>query len=101
MNIGTVIYSHGKIEGTLDAVWYHDELGNGYGFAEGGCGKSFEGEFNISYYNNNGNLLAERKLIIKKEGGHYNLSWLNDGKITAAGRGIELDGKLAAGWINI
>ncbi|VVS91447.1 hypothetical protein [Desulfoluna spongiiphila] len=96
--VGIVHYTKNDEPGTLVAEWCHSEYGNGTGVATGGPAKGFEGHYRIIYYDDQGNLQAERELDIKKSGAQYQVSWLNNGDVSAIGIGIETSVGLSVGY---
>ena len=100
-NIGFVLYEKGEKPGTLTAKWCHSEDGSGTGIATGGPATGFEGRYKIQYYDEKQNLQAQRDLDIQKMKGHYHISWINMGKITCNGIGMETAEGLAVGYRNI
>ncbi len=100
-NIGYVLYKKSKEPGTLNANWCHSEYGTGTGFATGGPVDGFEGLYQIQYFDEKGNLLAERELDIRKDGNCFNVSWLNNGELTAYGIGLENSEGLSVGYRDI
>lgn len=100
-NIGYVLYKKGKEPGTLDAVWLHRETGNGTGKATGGPVDGFAGRYRMLYFDDKGNVNADRDLDIQKKGDYYELAWIDNGEITAVGIGMEVVEGLAAGWRDV
>ncbi len=100
-NIGYVLYKKDKEPGTLKADWCHSELGTGTGFATGGPIDGFEGLYQIRYFDDKGDLQAERELDIKKDENCYKVSWLNKGKPTAYGIGLKNSEGLSVGYRDI
>jgi len=100
-NIGFVIYQKGEEPGTLNARWNHSALGNGTGIATDGPVEGFAGKYKICYFNEKGDLMAERQLDIQKFGENYKIKWLKDGVVSAEGLGMLVADGLAAGWRNI
>jgi hypothetical protein len=66
-NIGFVIYQKGHKPGTLNARWNHTVLGKGNGIATGGPNIGFAGSYKICYFNETGEMIAERDLEIKRK----------------------------------
>jgi hypothetical protein len=100
-NVGFVLYKKSDEPGTLIAEWCHSDDGNGTGIATGGTTEGFEGRYHIRYFDNKGNIQADRELDIKKDGVYYQLSWINNGEITARGIGMETAEGLAAGYRDV
>ena len=100
-NIGFVIYRKGNEPGTLLAQWHHSDDGSGTGIATGASSEDFTGEYQIRYFDEQGNIQAARDLVIKKEREYYQLLWLKDGAITAEGIGQETADCLCVGYHNI
>ncbi|MCV2883680.1 hypothetical protein OE749_03060 [Aestuariibacter sp. AA17] len=106
-NIGHVTYWQAENSTDLRAQWVHDEYGEGTGYAEMHGHQElpekapFEGEYTVTYYNQNKEILASRLLSIKKVEAHFRLEWRLDGKLTSVGIGNEINGQLVAGYIDI
>jgi hypothetical protein len=101
MNIGFVLYRKTGEPGSLRATWCHSELGAGTGLATGGPAHGFAGRYRIRYYDERGDLQAERDLDISREGGRYRVSWLNQGRVTAYGIGLEHPEGLSIGYRDV
>ena len=101
LNIGSVFYRRGKKKGTLEAIWYHTENGEGTGFATGGSDYEFAGTYTIKYFDKKGKELVKRELVIEKINTHYELTWLNNAEVTARGIGVETIDGLSVGWKDI
>ena len=100
-NIGFVLYKKGIEPGTLNAKWNHSTLGSGRGIASGGSAEDFVGNYRIRYFNENGEVVADRDLEILKNGDNFSITWSKDNKVTAIGIGILVEDGLAAGWKNV
>ena len=100
-NIGFVLYKRNDESGVMNAKWCHSDYGNGTGIATGGPTEGFEGHYQIRYFDDMGNVQADRELEIKKDGDYYKVSWLNNGKITAVGIGMENSEGLSVGYRDI
>jgi hypothetical protein len=100
-NIGHVQYKKNENGDALTAVWAHDDYGYGTGKATGILNTSFEGNYQIKYFDNDGSLQAELALEIKKEAHCYNLIWRKNNKITSRGIGMENSGVLSAGYYDV
>lgn len=101
IDVGFVLYKKGSEAGTLEANWCHSSSGAGTGKASGGPDKGFSGNYSIRYFDNNGNIEADLELDIEKDGNIYQVIWIQDGKITARGIGMEVDEGLAVGWRSV
>ena len=101
LNIGFVLYTKGTAPGTLNARWSYQNVYSGKGLATGGPKKGFPGRYHVRYYDEQGKFSDEYDLVIEKAGAFYNASWLTDGKVSAAGVGMEVDKGLAIGWRRI
>jgi len=101
LNIGFVLYTKGAAPGTLDARWTYQNVYSGKGLATGGPKDGFPGHYHVRYYDEQGKFSDEYDLIIEKAGAFYNASWLTDGKVSAAGIGMEVEMGLAIGWRRI
>lgn len=100
-NIGLVFYRKGNEPGTLLAQFRHSDYGTGTGLAKGTPSEGFEGQFQIRYFDENGNIQADRDLFIIKDGEYYQLTWFKDGKITGEGIGHENSDCLCVGYHEI
>lgn len=102
-NIGFVLYTKGKVIGTLDARWNYANAYWGHGVASGGpASGAFAGRYHVQYFLETGAFSDEYDLDIKKHAGgdFYDVSWIANGKVSAKGVGMELPngGGLAVGW---
>ena len=100
-SVGFVLYKKSDEPGTLTAEWCHSDYGNGTGIATGGPADGFEGRYTIRYFDDKGNMQAERGLEIQKEGNYYQLSWSNNGEISGSGVGMETAEGLAVGYRDV
>ena len=100
-NIGFVIYIKSDEPGTLDAKWCHSDYGHGTGIASGGPVEGFEGRYHIRYFDDKGNVQADRELDIRKDGDQYQILWINNGGITARGIGMETAEGLGVGYRDV
>jgi hypothetical protein len=98
LNIGFVLYTKGATSGTLNARWTYQNVYSGKGLATGGPKDGFPGHYHVRYYDEQGKFSDEYDLIIERAGAFYNASWLTDGKVSAAGIGMEVEKALAIGW---
>ncbi|MCP4535909.1 MAG: hypothetical protein GY832_02085 [Chloroflexi bacterium] len=101
IDVGCVLYKKGDELGTLDAQWVHSYLGNGTGKATGGPAEGFAGRYRIRYYDDKGDVQADRELDIQKDGDRYKLTWIDNGRVTGRGIGIEVSEGLAAGYRDV
>ena len=97
-NIGFVLYTKSPAPGTLNARWMYADKYSGPGIATGGPKEGFVGRYHVRYFYDNGEFSDEYDLMIEKTGDRYNVSWLTDGKVSAIGVGMEVEGGLAVGW---
>jgi hypothetical protein len=102
-NIGFVLYTKGKMPGTLDARWDYANAYSGHGVATGGpASGAFAGRYHVRYFLETGEFSDEYDLDIKKHNGgdFYDVTWIANGKVSAKGVGMELpnNGGLAVGW---
>jgi len=102
-NIGFVLYTKGKVPGTLDARWNYANAYSGHGVATGGpASGAFAGRYHVRYFLETGEFSDEYDLDIKKHAGgdFYDVTWIENGKVSAKGVGMEVphDGGLAVGW---
>lgn len=100
-NIGFVLYTKNSDPGKMDAKWCHSDYGDGTGIATGGSVEGFEGHYHIQYFDDLGNIVADRELEIKKDSDNYKVLWLNNGKITAVGIGMENSEGLSVGYRDV
>lgn len=98
LNIGFVLYTKGAAPGTLNARWTYQNVYTGTGLATGGPRAGFPGRYHVRYYDEQGQFSDEYDLTIEKAGAFYNASWLTDGRLSAAGVGMEVGQGLAIGW---
>ena len=101
LNIGFVLYTKGAAPGTLNARWTYQNVYSGKGLATGGPKDGFPGHYHVRYYDEQGKFSDEYDLIIERAGAFYNASWLTEGKVSAAGIGMEVEKGLAIGWRRI
>jgi hypothetical protein len=102
-NIGFVLYTKGKVPGTLDARWDYGNAYSGHGVATGGpASGSFAGRYHVRYFLETGEFSDESDLDIEKHAGgdFYDVTWTANGKVSAKGVGMEVPngGGLAVGW---
>lgn len=102
-NIGFVLYTKGKVPGTLDARWDYANAYSGHGVATGGpATRGFAGRYHVRYFLETGEFSDEYDLEIKKHigGEFYDATWVAKGKVSARGVGMEVPkgGGLAVGW---
>ena len=97
-NIGFVLYTKSYAPGTLNARWLYANSYSGSGIATGGPREGFAGRYHVRYFYDNGEFSDEYDLVIEKTGDAYNVSWLTNGKVSAIGVGMEVEGGLAVGW---
>ena len=98
LNIGFVLYTKGDVPGTLNARWTYQNVYSGKGLATGGPKEGFAGHYHVRYYDEQGKFSDEYDLVIERAGAFYNASWTTDGKVSAAGVGMEVEKGLAIGW---
>ena len=101
LNIGFVLQHMGDTRGTLNARWTYQNIYSGKGLATGGPKEGFPGHYHVRYYDEQGKFSDEYDLVIERAGAFYNASWITDGKLSAAGVGMEVDKGLAIGWRRI
>lgn len=101
-DIGIVQYSKSNVPGTLDAEWYYWKDSrtkvSGTGTAQGKSTSGFAGDFHVRYFDDTGIETADFHLEIRETGNCFYLRWLKNGHEEYFGTGIELSGKLIAGW---
>jgi len=101
INVGFVLYKKSEEPGTLNAKWCHSDGVHGTGIATGGSAEGFEGKYLIRYSDDKGNIQADRELKIHKDGSCYKLQWLNNGKVTGEGIGMETAEGLSVGYCDL
>jgi len=101
INVGFVLYKKSEEPGTLNAIWCHRDGGNGIGIATGGSNEGYEGNYLIRYSDHKGNIQADREMKIRKDGNCYKLQWLDNGKVTGEGIGMETAEGLSAGYCDL
>ena len=99
LNIGCVVYKETDTGIKADWVFSRNdkiEKGEGMGVRSDKSNKKrgFEGEYEITYTDENGNKSPKLKLFISLESEYYSLKWINNETITDFGIGIENDNKL-------
>jgi hypothetical protein len=97
-NIGFALYAIGETPGTLDARWSYENAYSGSGVATGGPEQGFVGDFHIRYFLESGEFSDEYDLQIRRAGDLYDVTWLDDGAISAVGVGMKVGRRLAVGW---
>jgi hypothetical protein len=100
-DIGVVEYSKDIAKNCILAKWFYvknNKTRFGTGIAIGKLSDNYEGEYIVTYYNQNGAESSKFNLCITKKQDHYELKWLADGKIEFLGIGMERGNKLFAGW---
>ena len=102
-NIGSVIYSETP-EG-INAKWIFkgtDQVQHGTGEARRlsvlNEDHRFEGEFEITYIDQNGYKSPTLNLVITFISDYYHLAWKTDDQLTDIGIGMENEGKLIASY---
>ncbi len=103
-NVGVVIYRKGKETGTLEALWANTDQDHGHickGVAVGGAGTAFEGNYSITYFNEQKQPAGPFELEIKAHGNVFHLFWRDNGKLMNHGIGILHKGDIIAGWAPI
>ena len=101
IKIGVVIYQLSADGQSLNAKWYHTDVGSnlvGSGKAARISGEKFEGEFDISYFNADETPAGQFRLRIVKQKDVYFLSWSIGDTNLFEGIGIESVHGLVAGW---
>ena len=102
-NIGFVLYTKGKVPGTLDARWNYANAYSGLGVATGGpVSGGFAGRYHVRYFLQTGEFSDEYDLDIKRHasGDFYDVTWITNGTVSAKGVGMVVpnEGGLAVGW---
>lgn len=106
IHLGCVVYSE-SING-IEAEWIFNrknkiERGTGIGIrlTELNKKRRFEGEFEITYSDADGNKSPKLNLVISSELGYYTLTWSNNEKITDIGIGIERGNTLLVSFTKV
>lgn len=106
LNIGCVIYT--ETDYGIKAEWlYHRNnelehgLGTGKRLTKYNPENVFEGEYEITYLDIKGNILALLHLIIKPESEYYKLTWKNKEKVTDMGVGMQRYGNLIVSYTEV
>ena len=97
-NVGVVVYTRGKSQGTFDTKWSHSTNGSGTGRLTGGPVKGLAGTYTALYFDEQGKEKFSLDLIVQNEGDHYTLTWTMDGETICIGMGNEVSGTLVAGY---
>ncbi len=103
LNIGFVLYTRSETPGVLKARWNYANAYSGPGVATGGpAARGFAGRYHVRYFLENGQFSDEYDLEIRRHapGDFYDVTWITDGKVSARGVGLEVEGgrSLAVGW---
>lgn len=106
LNLGCVVYT--EIGNGIEATWIFNQngeiqrgIGIGTRISKQKFEHRFEGEFEISYSDQNGNKSPSLTLIITYNTGVYNLTWKKNGATTDLGIGMIVDDKLLASYAEI
>ncbi|TMP44652.1 hypothetical protein CWB96_16250 [Pseudoalteromonas citrea] len=98
-NIGHVKYIKTHTSGKLNAVWVHNNYGQGTGIAVSQTASSeFEGTYQVTYFDMHGLEVAHLDLKIVKSGDVFNLTWLKNNAITSLGVGMIHENALCVGY---
>lgn len=102
LNIGFLLYTS-EPPGVLKARWNYGNAYSGPGVATGGpAAGGFAGRYHVRYFLENGQFSDEYDLEIRRHapGDFYDVTWITDGKVSARGVGLEVEGgrSLAVGW---
>jgi len=100
-DIGFVKYFINKDKNMIDAIWVYsinDKEYSGTGIVEGDFNESFEGNFNVTYFNDEGEVTHKYEMEVIKKEGHYKLIWTKGEKVLYTGIGMMFNGILYAGW---
>ena len=100
-DIGIVEYTKDLDQKCIHAYWFYQKDGRtstGTGKTVGELGDTYEGDYIVTYYNQNGIELTSYNLKIIKNQEFYELQWLDNGDIKFTGIGMEKNNKLYAGW---
>ena len=106
LNLGCVVYS--ETENGIAAEWISNQngkirQGTGLGIRTDHQkpGNRFEGIFEVSYSDADGNKAPNLELTILFNLGYYTLTWSRDGIITDQGIGIMYDNKLVVSYAQV
>lgn len=104
--IGTAVYS--KTPFGIEAIWCHTKndvviSGTGKGKKKDDLNsiKQYEGDYEITYFDDNAVSLGTYQLIIRYDQNCYHLKWMEDMKVVYFGIGVELDNKLHFGYRDV
>ena len=87
----------------MDARWNYANAYSGHGVATGGpASGAFAGRYHVRYFLETGEFSDEYDLDIERNGGggFYDVTWIENGKVSAKGVGMEFPKAraLAVGW---
>ena len=106
LNLGCVVYS--ETANGIEANWiynHHGEIqrgiGNGIRISKRKFEHRFEGEYEISYSDQNGNKSPDLNLNITYNMGFYTLSWKKNGAKTELGIGLMVNDILLASYTEV
>jgi len=100
-DIGVVKFVLDEERKSITSKWAYKINENTYtgtGVVEGEIKNDYCGKFNVTYFNDDGKITHEYGLEISQEQNHYNLEWVQKGKIVYIGIGMLIDKILYAGW---
>ena len=97
-NVGVVVYTRGKSQGTFDAKWSHSTNGSGTGRLTGGPVKGFAGTYKALYLDDQGREKFSLDLSVQIKGGQYALTWATNGETVCIGIGHDVSDTLVAGY---
>ncbi|MBU1082633.1 MAG: hypothetical protein KKB59_19260 [Spirochaetes bacterium] len=100
-NIGIVEYIKNFKTGIMVAKWnfmHNENIICGTGIANGPQNDKYEGNYEIQYYDEDGEKVGLYNLIIKNDSKRYLLNWYQDNELKCYGVGLLSDNKLIAGW---
>ena len=97
-NVGVVVYTRGKSNGTFDTKWSHSTNGSGTGRLTGGVTGRVAGSYRAIYFDDHGKEKFSLDLKVQKKGDHYDLVWSMEGETVAIGAGTVVGDTLVAGY---
>ena len=97
-NVGVVVYTRGKTQGSFYTKWSHSTNGSGTGRLTGGPLKGIAGTYKALYLDDQGKEKFSLDLNIQKQGDKYALTWTMNDEIVAVGIGNEVRSTLVAGY---
>jgi hypothetical protein len=98
INVGVVVYTRGKTNGTFDTKWSHSTNGSGTGRLTGGVTGKVAGSYRAIYFDDHGKEKFSLDLNVQKKGDYYDLVWSMESETVAIGTGMIVNDTLVAGY---